>query len=63
MADLAVTPHPSFDHIYNIGEWSFSIEPDEDGTIEYVDRAIACWQAWREFLVRREAQAQIDPLF
>lgn len=61
---MALTPHPTLDGYYESshGGWAFSIKDDEDGSIEVADEAIAAWQEWREFLIRRESEDGIDPL-
>lgn len=63
-SEYQVTPHPSFDDLYEVGGWSFSLEEEEgDGDLAYVDNAIASWQAWREFLIHRENEKNQETLF
>lgn len=62
-SEYKVTPHASLDGVYEVGGWSFYIDPDEDGDLDYVDNAIASWQAWREFLVHRENEKNQETLF
>jgi len=57
---MSVTPHPELPGFYNVNSWSFTLE--DDGDVEYVDEAIEAWTEWREFLLRREVEDQLDPL-
>lgn len=59
---MALSKHHSLDNYYvsTHGEWAFDI--DEDGNIDAVDEAIAAWQEWREFLVTRERNKDIEEL-
>lgn len=63
MTNHKVVPHEAFDGMYEAGGWSFSIDPDEDGDLTYVENAIEAWQAWREFLIHRQNEENQEKLF
>lgn len=42
---------------YNVGDWSMSDLPEEDGDVEYARRAVLTWIAWYEFLKARKNNA------
>lgn len=61
---MALTPHPQLPGYYDSshGQWAFSIEPDEDGSIEFAEEAIAAWTEWRDFLIQRQKEDSQEPL-
>ena len=63
MSDSGVKPHEAYDDLYEVEGWSFSIDPTEDGSLEYVDRAIRAWTAWRAFLVQKLSEEDPNTLF
>lgn len=39
---------------YDVGNWSMSDLPDEDGDVEYARKAALAWIAWFEYLANKE---------
>jgi len=61
MSTDKVTPHEAYDGLYEVEGWSFDLE--EEGDLEYIDRAIRAWTAWREFVAQQHATGGQEPLF
>lgn len=58
-----ITDHPELPGYYESHGWSFSIDPSEDGSIEFAEQAIAAWTEWRDFLIQKASQGSQEPLF
>lgn len=41
---------------YNVGEWSMSEHPEEDGNIEKAKAAVLAWIAWYNFLNDKDVE-------
>lgn len=62
---MTLSEHPNLPGYYNSthGGWAFSIDPKDDGDLDFAEESIAAWTEWRDFLLRREASEGQDTLF
>ncbi len=63
MTTPAVTPHDELPDWYNVGEWSFDSNDEQDSDPEFARRAAEAWAAWAEFLERRQDAENQETLF